>query len=54
MSLAHPNYYDSADRELYHQLFYFNQNGEELTEEEWNFCKAMYHMEEAAAGLDGV
>lgn len=53
MSLAHPNYYDSADRELYHQLFYFNQNDEELTKEEWDFCKTMYHMEEFACGLDG-
>lgn len=53
MSLVHPNYCNREDRELYHQLFYFNKNGEELTEEEWNFCKAMYHMEEVAAGLDG-
>lgn len=53
MSITHPNYYDRADRELYNQLFYFKKNGEKLSDEEWEFCKTMYHMEEFACGLDG-
>lgn len=40
-----------AHRELYDKLFYHGDR--KLTEEENDFCKQMYHMEEYACGLDG-
>ena len=46
------NWYDRTHRELYDRLFYQNI-GRELTEQENEFVKAMYHMEEVACGLDG-
>lgn len=52
MSLEYPNYYNSADRALYHKLW--NESFErELTPQEDEFIKSMYHMEEVDAGLDG-
>lgn len=53
MSLESPNYYNSDDRALYDKLFYHNNDGKPLTEQEEEFCKSMYHMEEVACGLDG-
>ena len=53
MSLDKPNWNNTQDRALYNELFYGNKNYEELTEEEEEFCKTMYHMEEFACGLDG-
>lgn len=53
MSLKNPNWYDRQDRELYDKLFAFASNGHDMSEEEWEFCKTMYHMEEYACGLDG-
>lgn len=52
MSLEHPNYY--TDYQLYDYLFYRNKGGQPLTEQEEEFCKAMYHFEEYASGLDGI
>ena len=52
MSLKSPDWYNSADRELYNRLFY-NNNGKKLTQDEENFVKTMYHYEEYACGLDG-
>ncbi len=52
MSLKNPNWNDSSDRALYNRLFYYS-NGEELTPDEENFVKTMYHYEEYACGLDG-
>lgn len=46
------NWYDRSHRDLYNRLFYYDV-GRELTEEEKEFCKTMYHMEEYACGLDG-
>ena len=46
------NWYNSQHRELYDRLFY-GRLERELTEEENEFCKTMYHMEEVACGLDG-
>lgn len=52
MSLEYPNYYNSADRALYYKLW--NESFErELTPQEDEFIKSMYHMEEVDAGLDG-
>lgn len=54
MSLEHPSYCNSEDRQLYDKLFYNNKSKlENLTEEEQDFCKTMYHFEEYACGLDG-
>ena len=53
MSLEHPNYYNRADRELYDKLFYKDNGGKPLREQEERFCITMYHMEEFACGLDG-
>lgn len=53
MSLEHPDYRDRQDRILYEKLFYHNNNGVPLTEQENEFCKTMYHMEEYASGLGG-
>ena len=53
MSLESPNYNNSEDRALYDKLFYHNNDGKPLTEQEEEFCKSMYHMEEVACGLDG-
>lgn len=53
MSLKNPNWFDRQDRELYEQLFYMRSNEYKMNEEEWEFCKTMYHMEEYACGLDG-
>ena len=53
MSLKNPNWFDRQDRELYEQLFYMGSNGYDMNEDEWEFCKTMYHMEEYACGLDG-
>lgn len=49
---AEANYYNRQHRELYDKLFY-QDIGRPLTEEENEFCKAMYHAEEFACGLDG-
>ena len=49
---AVPQYGNRQHRELYNKLFY-QDIGRPLTEEENEFCKAMYHMEEVACGLDG-
>ena len=46
------NWYNRQHRELYDKLFY-GKLERELTDEENEFCKAMYHMEEVACGLDG-
>jgi hypothetical protein len=51
MSLKNPSW-TWADIQLYNKLFYYDI-GRELTEEEKEFCKTMYHMEECACGLDG-
>lgn len=52
MSLEHPNFFNSQDRQLYYELE--KQVGiREFTKEEDYFFKAMYHMEEVDAGLDG-
>ena len=53
MSLKNPNWNDYSDRQLYNRLFYYNNNGKPLTEQEEEFCKTMYHFEEFASGLDG-
>lgn len=47
-----PNWYNVEHRNLYNKLFY-HEIGRELTNEEKEFCKKMYHMEECACGLDG-
>ena len=52
MTLEKPQW-NCEDRALYEELFYGNKSYNELTEEEQNFCKIMYHMEEYACGLDG-
>ena len=49
MSLESPNYY--SDRVLYQELL--GKPNEKLTEQEKEFIKDMYHMEEYAIGLDG-
>ena len=46
------NWSDRRHRDLYDKLFY-HDIGRELTEEENEFCKQMYHLEEYACGLDG-
>jgi hypothetical protein len=51
MSLKNPSW-TWSDIQLYNKLFYYDI-GRELTEEEKEFCKTMYHMEEVACGLDG-
>lgn len=52
MSFEHPNYYNIQDRTLFHELE--KVIGErEFTPQEDYFFKAMYHMEEVDAGLDG-
>lgn len=52
MSLEHPNFFNSQDRQLYYELE--RQVGtREFTKEEDKFFKTMYHMEEFDAGLDG-
>jgi hypothetical protein len=53
MSLKNPDWFNRQDRELYEQLFYMRNDGHKMNEEEWEFCKTMYHMEEFACGLDG-
>lgn len=53
MSLENPNYYSRQDRELYDKLFYYNNNGVPLTEQENRFCITMYHMEEYNSGYGG-
>ena len=53
MSLEQPNYKDSKDRYLFDMLFYQNNSGKELTEQEKSFVTKMYHMEEYESGLDG-
>lgn len=54
MSLEHPSYCNPADRALYEKLFYSRDTDyNKLTEQEKEFCKSMYHMEEFAHGLDG-
>lgn len=52
MSLKNPSWLDRNDRELYNQLFTMASNGYNMEEEEWEFCKRMYHMEEVVDGLD--
>lgn len=52
MSLEKPNWNDYHDRALYDELFY-NKVDRELTKQEEEFCKTMYHFEEYACGLDG-
>lgn len=52
MSLERPNWNDPQDRDLYDKLFYHKVD-RKLTEQEENFCKTMYHMEEHACRLDG-
>lgn len=39
------------DWDRYHELS--KKTREEMTEEEWEFWKYMYHVEEHMAGLDG-
>ena len=51
MSLENPQWVFD-DIQLYNKLFY-QKSYEELTEQEKEFCKTMYHMEEYACGLDG-
>ena len=52
MSLEHPNYYNSQDRQRYEQLV--NESFKrELSERERNFVTSMYHQEEFDVGLDG-
>ena len=52
MSLEHPNFFNSQDRQLYYELE--RQIGtREFTKEEDKFFKTMYHQEEFDAGLDG-
>ena len=46
------DWYNPQHRELYRKLFYQRMN-RELTDEELDFCKDMYHAEEYACGLDG-
>lgn len=46
------DWYNRQHRELYDKLFY-QDIGRPLTKEENEFCKAMYHTEEFACGLDG-
>lgn len=46
------NWYNRQHRDLYDKLFYQKMN-RPLTEAENEFCKAMYHAEEFACGLDG-
>jgi hypothetical protein len=53
MSLKNPNWFDRQDRQLYEQLMYASGYGRNMSEEESDFCKVMYHMEEFACGLDG-
>lgn len=53
MSLERPNWNNMADRALYDKLFYSDNDGKPLTEQEEEFCKTMYHFEEYACGLDG-
>ena len=48
-----PQWNNRAHRDLYDKLFY-HDIGRELTPEENDFCKTMYHMEEYACGLDGI
>lgn len=52
MSFENPDYNNVGDRNLYNKLFYSDNDGKPLTEEEKIFCKYMYHMEEIACGLD--
>lgn len=50
MSLKNPSW-TQKDILLYNQLFYKGE-WETLTDEEKNFCKTMYHLEEYVCGLD--
>lgn len=50
MSLESPRY-DYQDRALYDELLC--KDSKELTKEEKEFIKTMYHLEEYACGLDG-
>ena len=54
MSLKNPNWNDRKDRATYDELFYGKTEYEDLTDEQQDFCKKMYHLEEFASGLDGV
>ena len=53
MSLKQPNWNDKKDRALYDELFYGKTKYEDLTKEQQEFCKTMYHFEEYVCGLDG-
>ena len=53
MSLDQPDFNSSEDQKLYNILFYQNNFGRPLTEQEKQFVTKMYHMEEYASGLDG-
>ena len=52
MSLEKPNWNNMQDRLLYRKLFYYPID-KELTEQEEDFCRIMYHFEEYACELDG-
>ena len=52
MSLKKINYNNLADKELYNKLFY-KEKYDDLSDDEKDFVKTMYHMEEYACGLDG-
>lgn len=53
MSLTNPDWNDRHDRFLFNQLFYNNKLERELTQQEKQFVKTMYHFEEYASRLDG-
>lgn len=50
MSLEKPNWNNYQDQLLYDELFY-HRGDRELTEQEEEFVKTMYHFEEYACGL---
>ena len=52
MTLEHPNYYNSQDRQRYERLVQ-DSFKRKLSELERNFVSCMYHQEEFDAGLDG-
>ena len=52
MSLKNPSWTDKQDKKLYDELFY-NSDYSTLSDDEQDFCKTMYHLEEFATGLDG-
>lgn len=51
MSLKNPNWNDRKDRAMYDELFYGKTKYEDLTVEQQEFVKKMYHLEEFASGL---